>query len=323
MTLSPSSDPARINDLRMARVHLRMGQLTLARAELEDLYRRDALDTVGLAVLAEARWRTGEGQAAAAAAQAHLDAGGADDVAVCIAAEAMAAEGRPADARVLMDRLPASDATTLDALFAGMPRRAFWPAGPVDRSDIDELRRETDARAAAGRRGGRRAPGADPALDDAPTQAYHQPGAAATASGQAGSPLGAPPTDRRAIPGPREVLEATAGAWAARGASATGQATSTDRGPRGAERRVKGQLDPAAELARAREELSAKPERAILRLSLVLRHDPTYAPAVLDILHLRREPSAALVRGDAQRLLGRHMEAEAAFDAAAESLEVS
>jgi hypothetical protein len=92
--------------------------------------------------------------------------------------------------------------------------------------------------------------------------------------------------------------------------------------PRGNERRVKGQLDPATELLHAREELSTKPERAILRLSLVLRHDPTYAPAVLDILHLRREPSAALVRGDAQRLLGRHMEAEAAFDAAAESLEV-
>jgi len=322
MTLSPSSDPARINDLRMARVHLRMGQVTLARAELEDLYRRDALDTVGLAVLAEARWRTGEGPAAAAAALAHLDAGGSDDVAVCIAAEAMAAEGRPADARVLMDRLPASDATTLDALFAGMPRRAFWPAGPVDRSDIDELRRETDARAAAGRRGGRRAPGGDPTLEDAPTQAYQQPGTAGTASGQAGSPLGAPPTDRRAIPGPREVLEATAGAWA-QGGTHGAHGPGAGRMSRGGERRVKGQMDPAAELARAREELSSRPERAILRLSLVLRHDPTFAPAVLDILHLRREPTAAMVRGDAQRLLGRHMEAEAAFDAAAESLEVS
>ena len=324
MTLSPSSDPARINDLRMARVHLRMGQLTLARAELEDLYRRDALDTVGLAVLAEARWRTGEGPAAAAAALAHLDAGGSDDVAVCIAAEAMAAEGRPADARALMDRLPASDAATLDALFAGMPRRAFWPAGPVDRSDIDELRRETDARAAAGRRGARRAAGADEALEDAPTQAYQQPGVAATAAGQAGSPLGAPPTDRRAIPGPREVLEATAAdAWAAGGRHGSAHPPGAGRTARGPERRVKGQMDPAAELARARDELSARPERAILRLSLVLRHDPTYAPAVLDILHLRREPAAALVRGDAQRLLGRHMEAEAAFDAAAESLEVS
>jgi hypothetical protein len=87
-------------------------------------------------------------------------------------------------------------------------------------------------------------------------------------------------------------------------------------------RRAKGQLDPAAELEKAREELRAKPDRALMRLSLVLRHDPTFAPAVLQLLHLRREPTAALVRGDAQRLLGRHLEAEAAFDAAAESLEV-
>jgi hypothetical protein len=323
MTLTPSSDPARINDLRMARVHLRMGQLTLARAELEDLYRRDALDVVGLAVLAEARWRTGEGPAAADAALAHLEAGGSDDVAVCIAAEAMAAEGRPAEARMLMDRLPQSDATTLDALFAGMPRRAFWPAGPVDRSDLDELRRETDARAAAGRRGGIRAP-APGAQDAPPAEAYPPPAAAAAASGQAGSPLGAPPTDRRSVPGPREVLEATAaGAWGAGRQHAPAHVGATGRPSRGHERRVKGQMDPATELAAAREELSSRPERAILRLSLVLRHDPTFAPAVLDILHLRREPTAALVRGDAQRLLGRHMEAEAAFDAAAESLEVS
>ena len=324
MTLTPASDPVRINDLRMARVHLRMGQLTLARAELEDLHRRDALDVVGLAVLAEARWRTGEGVAAAEAALAHLKAGGSDDVAVCIAAEAMAAEGRPADARALMDRLPASDAATLDALFAGMPRRAFWPAGPIDRSDIDELRREADARASAGRRGGPRPAGAGIGAD-APTETFQQPvGGAGAAPVQAGSPLGTPPTDRRAIPGPREVLEATAaGAWGAGGRAVTTGPGSTSHHPRAADRRVKGQMDPALELARAREELSTKPERAILRLSLVLRHDPTFAPVVLDILHLRREPSAALVRGDAQRLLGRHMEAEAAFDAAAESLEGS
>jgi len=48
---------------------------------------------------------------------------------------------------------------------------------------------------------------------------------------------------------------------------------------------------------------------------------PDHAPAVLDAINLRREPDAALLRGDAQRLLGRHLEAEAAFDAAAETLE--
>jgi hypothetical protein len=327
VTLTQSSDPARIDDLRMARVHLRMGQLALARAELEDLFRRDALDVVGLAVLAEARWRTGDGTGAASAAVAHLDAGGSDDVALCIAAEATAADGRPADARLLMDRLPASDAATLDALFAGMPRRAFWPAGPIDRSDIDDLRRETDARAAAGRRGLAPARGAGADSADPPTESYQVPGVSPAAPTQAGSPLGAPPIDRRAIPGPREVLEATAAAWG------PGQRPGGEPGRSGAmnavrlahpgERRMKGQMDPATELMRARDELSSRPERAILRLSLVLRHDPTYAPVVLDILHLRREPSAAMVRGDAQRLLGRHLEAEAAFDVAAESLEVS
>ena len=120
------------------------------------------------------------------------------------------------------------------------------------------------------------------------------------------------------------MLEATAaGGLGAEPAAGRGGPTSAASRPHRGRARVKGQLDPAAELAQARDELSAKPERAILRLALVLRHDPTFAPAVLDALHLRREPAAALVRGDAQRLLGRHLEAEAAFDAAAESLEAS
>jgi tetratricopeptide (TPR) repeat protein len=235
--MTTRSVPASEADVRIARVHLRLGQLTLARAELEDLNRRELLDTASLATLAEARWRTGEVATAAEAAQAHIDAGGSDDVALCIAAEAAAVDGRPEDARALMERLPATDAVALDALFAGMPRRAFWPAGPVDRSSV---------------------------TDETPTQAY------------------------------RNLA---------------------------AERRMKGQLDPTAELAQARAELDARPDRAFLRLALVLRHDPTLAPLVLAALHLRREPAAALLRGDAQRLLGRHLEAEAAYDVAAESLE--
>lgn len=235
-TVAPN-DPTRADDVRIARVHLRLGQFTLARAELEDLHRRDQLDTGSLAVLAEARWRTGDVATAAEAAQAHIDAGGSDDVAMCIAAEAAAVDGRPEDARKLMDRLPASDAIALDALFAGMPRRAFWAAGPVDRN---------------------------PVRDETPTEVY------------------------------RNVA---------------------------AERRVKVQLDPNTELTRARAELETRPERAFLRLALVLRRDPNLAALVLAALHLRREPAAALLRGDAQRMLGRHLEAEAAYDVAAESLE--
>ena len=48
---------------------------------------------------------------------------------------------------------------------------------------------------------------------------------------------------------------------------------------------------------------------------LALRADPTLAPAVLDLLAGRAEPVLALVRGDAQRIVGR--EAEAMRDHAA------
>lgn len=283
-TATATATPRTADDVRLARVHLRMGELTLARAELEDLLRRDQLDTTSLALLAEARWRTGDGNGAAEAAGAHIAAGGSDDVALCIAAEAAALEGRQDDARALMELLPASDAAALDALFAGMPRRAYWPAGPVDRSDIEELRREADRERAAVRR-----PGAVRAgTAESQTQLFRRAELEAAREAEAASPgaSGRPPAPAAHAP-----------------------------------RRRKGEMDPSAELDRARRELEREPDRAFLRLALVLRHDPTRAPAVLDVLHLRREPGAALLRGDAQRLLGRHLEAEAAFDAAAETLE--
>jgi hypothetical protein len=313
MTSAPASN-RHSDDIRVARVHLRLGQLMLARAELEDLLRRNALDSQAMAALAEARWRTGDATGAADAAFTHIEAGGADDVALCIAAEAAASEGRATEARALMDRLPASDAATLDALFAGMPRRAFWPAGPVDRSDLDELRRGADGRGAG------RAGAGPSGLGPLPTPAdVSDRGSAADA-----------PAEVRSVPGPRAVIEATSGTeWEAAGARPAAEGgqpqverTSLDL-PIHRGRRLKGQLDPSVEIVRARAELESRPERAFLRLALVLRHDPTYAPAVLELLRLRREPTAALVRGDAQRLLGRHLEAEAAFDSAAESLEVS
>jgi hypothetical protein len=57
-------------DLALARIHLRLGSLGLARAELEALAGRDALDIDGLLDLAEARWRTGDLPGAGDAAQA-------------------------------------------------------------------------------------------------------------------------------------------------------------------------------------------------------------------------------------------------------------
>jgi len=114
-------------DLALARLHLRTGSLGLARAELEALAGRSRLDERALADLAEARWRTGDLSGAGEAAQAHLAAGGSAPIALVIAAEAIAALGRPTEARSLAGRAIEGADTSLDALFAGMPRSPIWP----------------------------------------------------------------------------------------------------------------------------------------------------------------------------------------------------
>jgi hypothetical protein len=119
-------------ELVLARAHLRLGALGLARAELEILAGQGALDMPGQVDLAEARWRTGDLTGAGAAASIALGAGEEVPVALAIAAEAAAALGRPNEARRLanqaMDRVTGS----IDVLFAGMPRSGVWPA------DVDE-----------------------------------------------------------------------------------------------------------------------------------------------------------------------------------------
>ena len=113
--------------LRLARVHLRLGSLALARAELEALSGRALLDDDGLLDLAEARWRTGDLAGAGDAAIALVDRGREDVIALVIAAEAIAAAGRPTEARRLANRAIEATGEPLDALFAGMPRSAIWP----------------------------------------------------------------------------------------------------------------------------------------------------------------------------------------------------
>ena len=68
---------SRTAEARLARLHLRTGMLSLARAELETMAADGTLDTPALADLAEARWRSGDLPGAGDAAVAHLDAGGA------------------------------------------------------------------------------------------------------------------------------------------------------------------------------------------------------------------------------------------------------
>jgi hypothetical protein len=123
-----TSSAQRDLDLGLARLHLRTGMLGLARAELEALAGAGGLDPVGLADLAEARWRTNDLAGAGEAAQAHLAAGGAAPVALVIAAEATAAAGRAGDARELAGRAIEALDGRLETVFAGISRSPIWPA---------------------------------------------------------------------------------------------------------------------------------------------------------------------------------------------------
>lgn len=137
-TPSPEPEPAselepggRALDLRLARLHLRMGAHSLARAELESCAGGGLLDEPALLDLAEARWRTGDLAGAGEAANAAIGRGVDDPLAFVIAAEATAGLGRPAQARRLAARALEVTGGALDLLFAGMPRSMIWPGEPV------------------------------------------------------------------------------------------------------------------------------------------------------------------------------------------------
>ena len=125
----------RAADLVLARLHLRLGSLGLARAELETMAGRNALDDQGIRDLAEVRWRTGDLAGAGEAAAAYLETQPDDVLSLVIAAEMQAHLGRPGEARRLAGRALSGSPGPIDALFAGMPRSSVWP---VDTGGPDE-----------------------------------------------------------------------------------------------------------------------------------------------------------------------------------------
>ena len=129
----------RSHDLAIARLHLRLGSLGLARAELEGMAGSGALDCEGLVDLAEARWRTGDLAGAGEAAGAALTAGSEAVVAYVISAEATAAVGRPAEARRLASRALELADLSVSEVFAGMPRASVWPIEPSDTTTTEPL----------------------------------------------------------------------------------------------------------------------------------------------------------------------------------------
>ena len=67
MTEPQGSAVVSIGPEQLARLHLRVGSLLIARAELEALATAGSIGAAGLADLAEARWRSGNLEAAGAA----------------------------------------------------------------------------------------------------------------------------------------------------------------------------------------------------------------------------------------------------------------
>ena len=126
--------PTRSVEQALAHAHLRMGDLALARVELETLGGLGALDTIGLVDLAEVRWRTGDlVSAGAMAAAALVDQGQAPDpVALVVASEAASLLGRPSEARRLASLAIARAPDSIDAIFAGMPRSGVWAADAME-----------------------------------------------------------------------------------------------------------------------------------------------------------------------------------------------
>jgi hypothetical protein len=120
----------RAADLVLARIHLRLGSIGLARAELEALAGRNGLDDDGIRDLAEVRWRTGDLPGAGEAAAMYLESSPDDALSLVILAELQASLGRPAEARRLAGRALTKSHEPIDRIFAGMPRSPIWPIEP-------------------------------------------------------------------------------------------------------------------------------------------------------------------------------------------------
>jgi hypothetical protein len=125
--------------LRIARIHLRTGSLTTARAQLESLAGRNQLDTAGTLDLAEARWRTGDLPGAGDAAGAYLAANGGEALGLVIAAEAASLGIHEAEARGYMEQARLRTLTSFDAIFSGIPRRSKLTESERERTSPEQI----------------------------------------------------------------------------------------------------------------------------------------------------------------------------------------
>lgn len=274
-------------DLALARTHLRLGSLSLARAELETLAGLGSLDDDGIRDLAEARWRTGDLTGAGEAVGAWLEGHPDDILGLVIAAEAQAALGRPGEARRLAARALQHAAGSLDPIVAGMQRSPIWPidsGAAVEPAGVlfDDLH-----------------PSPHVVHTRRPDTESSRPHDGASEVGE-GLPA---PFD----PGVPASFGGGPSLW---GEDASGIDAARDDA-----------FDPAALFHGARAALDAgRVAEAATGLILALRSSPALAPATLDLLAGHGEPILQLVRGDAERIVGREMDAMRDHAAAATAL---
>ncbi len=291
----------RTADARLARLHLRGGLLTLARAELEQMAGASSLDREALVDLAEARWRSGDLAGAAEAAEAHLAVGGEEPMAILIAAEQAEREGRILDARQRATLVQQRIGEGIERLFAGERRSTVWPVAAPGWMDT-----------------GAGAPGRWGLLVGGAEVADPDPGTWPTAPGTMSDALGI-----------QHTSAAGRAALRTRASGLTGSTATTDM-LQSAGRQSVEHLD-AAEADLARGDIGSMVDR----LALLLRLDASLAPVILSIAERAIEgvgdtppdpartantASLQLLRGDIYRGLGRDQDAADAYQEALRAL---
>ena len=283
--------------LHLAGLHLRLGSLALARAELETLQGHDGLDAAGRIDLAEARWRTGDLVGAGEVARALLDDGEDSLIALVVAAEAAAGLGRPSEARRLASRAMALADGAIDPVFAGMPRSAVWPADPTEPVPSPATLFPTERHVISAPAPAEVLPDEpDIALTDPMTATDHGPGFWDGGEEAPAAPAAEPPTSSEPVTTEPPI-----------------EASTVPEAPH----HVAMSADPGRRLETGRAAIAAGDDAsAALHLGLVVRLAPTLAADVLEVIGDHPDSALLVVRGDALRALGREGEARDAYDRA-------
>jgi len=316
--------------IRLARIHLKTGSLTLARAELETLAGRHQLDTDAHLDLAESRWRTGDLQGAGEAASAYLANGGQAALGFLISAEAAAMSNQHAEARRLVEQAQERQLAELEPVFAGIKRRAMWDSKSWSETPtVAPAKPESVAATAEPEVAESVAAPTEPEAAEAaaaPTEPEAAEAAAAPTEPEAAEAAAAPtepevepaptepevaesvaaPTEPEVEPAPTEVAEA---------AAAPVEPSAQVPGP------AAGATEASTETAAGRSFLEAGDAMmAALHFSIAIRLSLESAGAILEAIGDRQELPLQLVRGDALHALGLEADAGKAYQSVASAL---